>query len=207
LEQDHFTHEEPNMSMRLTPKNVSGTISLRAELPANASPREARALLHGVAARVLVAHARLAAGFSMLAHVVGDRGEVVLEPVVSAGRALQYAFVLAQKVAAEKVADGAEHAALVGASLRTEIVARGWHDKRQPQVQVDVASSVALGAALHILAARIERATSGAERWIVLTDIVSRGPARADYGLVWLDLAADSDDEARRGLAVIKSVL
>jgi predicted phosphoribosyltransferase len=74
----------------------------------------------------------------------------------------------------------------------------------EPQIEVRFPRSARhrqVAAALHLLAAAAELATSSDEVWCV-----QRERQSDTVGRVYLELADGSDDEARRGLALLETV-
>ena len=74
----------------------------------------------------------------------------------------------------------------------------------QPQIELRLPGGVsrrALYAALHRLAAEVELATPGEERWVVQSE-----PFHDSRGRVYLELEHGGQDETERGLTVLRSV-
>lgn len=75
----------------------------------------------------------------------------------------------------------------------------------QPRVLVSATRGTSprrISPVLHLIAAAVETATAGSERWAVQVSMQSD-----ELGWVWLDLMEGDDAEAERGLALLRAIV
>lgn len=90
-----------------------------------------------------------------------------------------------------------------GATITASMVASRYGNP-EPQLEVRMPKGTSfrrLHAALHLLAAEVELATPAGEAWIIQTDATSD-----ERGRLYLELADATEEEAKRGLALLRRI-
>ncbi|MFI5246538.1 MAG: hypothetical protein ACHQQR_14995 [Gemmatimonadales bacterium] len=93
--------------------------------------------------------------------------------------------------------------AMNGATLTVKM-AESRYGNPEPRIEVRMPKGThfrKLHAALHMLAAEIELATPTREGWCVQTD-----PTSDECGRVYFELSDSTDEEAKRGLALLRQI-
>ena len=86
----------------------------------------------------------------------------------------------------------------------TVSLARGQYGTLRPELEVRLPKTAhfrKVNAALHLLAAQVELATPAGEGWVVQTEALYDG-----RGVVYLELVKGSDAEAKRGVALLRTI-